>query len=88
MRITKQIELHFKHTMAAVSNPTPQAVPESKTAKKKKAKAEVIARDSNVQCDGETSNGHGPHDPTLNGVDGAYESPYLKELYKYAKPLT
>lgn len=73
--------------MAAVLHSAQQALPESRTAKKKKAKAEVVAKESSVQFDGENGNGQGPHDPTLNGADGVYESPYLKELYKYATSL-
>lgn len=70
--------------MAAASSPNPQIISESKSAKKKKSKAEAAAKESNAQFDSEAANGHGPNDPVLNGADGTYESPYLKELYKYA----
>lgn len=70
--------------MAAVSNSIPQAPLESKSAKKKKTKADVIAKEPHVQSEGETGNGQGLNEAVSNGADGAYESPYLKELYKYA----
>lgn len=69
--------------MAAVLNPTQQIISESKSAKKKKSKAEAAAKEPNAQFDSEAGNGHGSNDPVLNGADGTYESPYLKELYKY-----
>ncbi|KAL8789594.1 MAG: hypothetical protein Q9213_001030 [Squamulea squamosa] len=61
---------------AMESNPSiPQ---ESKSAKKKKAKAEAAAKDNNPQSsiDAESAK---PNAETT--TDGAYESPYMKELY-------
>ena len=68
---------------AATSNP-PLAT-ESKSKKKKQAKAEVPANASNETSNapsGEVGAGATPAEGTTNGVEGNYESPYLKELYK------
>jgi hypothetical protein len=69
--------------MAAAPNPVPQSQQESKSAKKKKAKAEASAKGSSVPPDSDTGAVQPPMDAPTNGADGAYESPYLKELYKY-----
>lgn len=72
--------------MAATTSSTPHAQPESKSAKKKKAKAEVSAKASSVPSDGDAGAAPPAADATTNGADSAYESPYLKELYKYVLP--
>ena len=72
--------------MAATTSSTPHAQPESKSAKKKKAKAEISAKASSVPSDGDAGAPPPAADVTTNGADGAYESPYLKELYKYVLP--
>lgn len=69
--------------MSAALSSIPPTQPESKSAKKKKAKADVLAKGSSVQSDGDTGLGQASADVATNGADGAYESPYLKELYKY-----
>lgn len=63
---------------------------ESKSAKKKKAKAEAAAKVSTVQPGSEPEAAKSPVENVTNGVDGPNESPYMKELNKYAstrKPL-
>lgn len=68
---------------AATSNP-PMAT-ESKSKKKKQAKAEVPANASNETSNapsGDVGAGATAAEGTTNGVEGSYESPYLKELYK------
>lgn len=69
------------NTMAATSNATPQPQLESKTAKKKKAKSEA-AKQINAVPEAESAVPAAPVEPTANGADTTYESPYLKELYK------
>ena len=66
---------------AVASMPPAQQQQESKSAKKKKAKAETSAKASpspvmEIAPAPEATEG------ATNGTDGAYESPYLKELYK------
>ena len=71
---------------AAVSNPV--APTESKSSRKKKAKAETSkpAAEGNSRSPsfdaGATQAGT---DSTTNGAEGGYESPYIKELYKYER---
>lgn len=67
---------------AQVSNAMPQ--PESKTAKKKKAKGEVAPQISAPSTEPELGARRGSVEAGTNGADGVYESPYIKELYKYA----
>lgn len=69
--------------MAAITGSTPHTQPESKSAKKKKAKAEISAKASSVPSDGDAGAALPATDATTNGADSAYESPYLRELYKY-----
>ena len=69
--------------MSTIQNTQPQSRPESKSAKKKKAKAEAPAQPSAATPEPDAAAGHTATDGTTNGADGAYESPYLKELYKY-----
>lgn len=66
---------------AALSVPPPQQQQESKSAKKKKAKAEAPVK-HNAPSEGETGTVQVASEGTVNGADSAYESPYLKELYK------
>lgn len=70
------------NTMAAsTSNSTPQPQPESKSAKKKKAKSEA-AKQTIAVPEAEAATPVAPVEPSANGTDTTYESPYLKELYK------
>lgn len=69
------------NTMAATSNSTPQPQPESKSAKKKKAKSEA-AKQTIAVPEAEATTPAAPVEPSANGADTTYESPYLKELYK------
>lgn len=62
--------------------PVPQ---ESKSAKKKKAKAEAAAKDTTVQPNLKTEATKSNDENTTNGADGSYESPYVKELHKWVK---
>ncbi|KAL8717428.1 MAG: hypothetical protein Q9225_005327 [Loekoesia sp. 1 TL-2023] len=62
------------------SNP---AVPqESKSAKKKKARAEAAARETTAQPSTESETTKPSVENPTDGADGTYESPYMKELYK------
>jgi hypothetical protein len=66
--------------MAAASIQNPAVRSESKSAKKKKAKvASDETATSSTPVETTTSNGA----PESNSGDGSYESPYIKELYKY-----
>jgi hypothetical protein len=69
--------------MATPSSSVPHPQHESKSAKKKKAKAEVPVKGSSVPSDGDAGAGQPSANAPTNGADGGYESPYLKELYKY-----
>ena len=62
---------------AMVSNPPQQ----SNRSRKKKAKAETTSEPAAAP---EVETGNGAVDNASEGVDGAYESPYIKELLKYA----
>ena len=68
----------------AISNPASK--PESKSAKKKKAKADAAAKGADVPLaspgDPDAGSGHTPTEPSANGVDGQYESNHMKELQK------
>ena len=69
---------------APVSNPP--ALNESKSSRKKKAKAEAPKAASDLPAPSpsiDTTNGQPGVEQTINGVEGNYESPYIKELYKY-----
>ena len=70
--------------MSAIQNNQSQPLSESKSAKKKKAKAEAeaSARPPSAAAEQEAPAGQ-TTDATPNGIDSTYESPYLKELYKY-----
>lgn len=63
---------------AVVADPTQQ----SKRSRKKKANAENPAQSAPTPADAEA--GNGTADAASNGADGSYESPYIKELQKYA----
>lgn len=62
---------------STVQNPVSQS--ESKSSKKKKAKAEATATQSASMPSREDVS---TPVPESNNGDGAYESPYIKELYK------
>ena len=66
--------------MSSVST-NPAVLAESKTAKKKKAKAEAAAQ-SPVVPELEAGRDHVAAEPSTNGTDTSGESPYMKELYK------
>ncbi|KAI4096123.1 MAG: hypothetical protein LQ344_001186 [Seirophora lacunosa] len=60
----------------------PPTSQESKTAKKKKAKAGAAAKETAVQPAVEADVSKSSVDLSTNGADASYESPYMKELYK------
>ncbi|KAL8656305.1 MAG: hypothetical protein Q9210_000343 [Variospora velana] len=60
----------------------PPVSQESKTARKKKAKAGGSAKETAVQPTVEADVSKSTVDVSTNGADGSYESPYMKELYK------
>lgn len=60
----------------------PPVSQESKSAKKKKAKSGATAKETTVQSNVETEAGKPTSETPTNGIDGSYESPYMKELYK------
>lgn len=65
--------------MAASATQNPAVKSESKSAKKKKAKATSAETEASVAAPEVTpSNGA----TESNSGDGGYESPYIKELYK------
>ncbi len=55
---------------------------ESKSARKKKAKAEAPTRIVASPTEPESGAGQTAVDGAATGADGSYESPYIKELYK------
>ena len=61
----------------ATTNPTQQ----SSRSRKKKAKSEAPAQSAPPPPEADA--GNGSTDAITNGADGVYESPYIKELYKY-----
>ena len=60
---------------------------ESKSAKKKKAKAEAPVQATASPTEPEIGTGQSAADGAATGTDASYESPYIKELYKYASYL-
>lgn len=75
--------------MASAATSNPQLATESKSRKKKQAKTEVPANASENTSNapsGDVGAGATAADGTTNGVEGNYESPYLKELYKLGPP--
>ena len=69
--------------MSSDNKANPSVMTESKSAKKKKAKAEASNKPTEVATLTEVGPATTNGDPeAVNGVDGNYESPYLKELYK------
>ena len=68
--------------MSTVKNPQTSTQSESKSARKKKAKAEAASQQPGVAPESEATAGQTAVESATNGADGAYESPYLKELYK------
>lgn len=61
----------------------PDTTQQSKRGRKKKASAETPAQSTSTPVDADA--GNGTADAATNGNEGTYESPYIKELYKYAK---
>ena len=57
---------------------------ESKSARKKKAKAEAPIQATASPIEPESGIGPTTADSAVAGTDASYESPYIKELYKYA----
>ena len=57
---------------------------ESKSARKKKAKAEAPIQTVASPIEPESGAGQTAVDGAAVGTDGSEESPYIKELYKYA----
>lgn len=57
---------------------------ESKSARKKKAKAEAPVQSAVSPTEPDSGTGQAAIDGAATGADGSYESPYIKELYKYA----
>ena len=55
---------------------------ESKSARKKKAKAEAPAQTTALATEPDSGAGQVAIDGATTGVEGSYESPYVKELYK------
>ena len=66
-----------------ISNPPTSAATESKSARKKKAKAEAAATTAVPQVQGRSETPS--QDAKTNGVDGGSESAYIKDLQKYVK---
>ena len=67
--------------MAAAATQNPVVKTESKSAKKKKAAKTTSTEIESPASVAEVAPGNGVAD-SANG-DGGYESPYIKELYKY-----
>ncbi|KAK4696601.1 hypothetical protein P7C71_g1352, partial [Lecanoromycetidae sp. Uapishka_2] len=68
--------------MSSIQNNQISAHPESKSAKKKKAKAEAATPRPAAPSEPEAAGGRRASDVASNGADGSYESPYLRELQK------
>ena len=60
---------------------------ESRSARKKKAKAEAPLHTTSSPTEPESGTGQTTADGAVTGADASYESPYIKELYKYARYL-
>ncbi|KAL8872043.1 MAG: hypothetical protein Q9174_002257 [Haloplaca sp. 1 TL-2023] len=60
----------------------PPATQESKSAKKKKAKAEAAAKDITAQPTIQNGSPNSNDEHVTNGAEASYESPYLRELHK------
>lgn len=75
--------------MAPLESKSTNAMPpptESKSSKKKKAKAEIAENQPQpASTESEVGARRDSADATANGTDGAYESPYIKELQKYTQ---
>lgn len=72
--------------MSTVINSAPPVPTESKSSRRKKAKAEGSNSASEDATRSPTTEaGARPTDAEtpVNGAEGSYESPYIKELYKY-----
>lgn len=60
---------------------------ESKSARKKKAKAEAPIQATASPIEPDLGIGQTTADGAVTGTDASYESPYIKELYKYVHDL-
>lgn len=70
--------------MAAATATNPPASVESKTARKKKAKADAAGGANSGSATPTVEAAPTPVEATASGVDDVNDSPYLKELNKYA----
>ena len=73
--------------MAPLESKSTNAMPpaDSKSSKKKKAKAEVAESQlPPASTESEVGARRDSVDAAANGTDGTYESPYIKELQKYS----
>ena len=68
--------------MSSIQTTNLAAQTESKSAKKKRAKAEAAAQ-SPVAAEPESGGTQAGAESTTNGADTSLESPYIKELHKY-----
>ena len=69
--------------MSSAASFNPPAQQPSKSARKKKGKADAPAKSPTAPVDTETGGGPAATEGATNGADGTYESPYLKDLYRY-----
>ena len=65
-----------------VTNPPAQQP--SKSARKKRGKAEAQSKSPTATVDSEIGGGPTATEGATNGAEGAYESPYLKDLNRYS----
>ena len=73
--------------MSTAPVPSSLAHSESKSARKKKAKAEGPVQTASSPTEPESGIGQTAFDGAATGADGSYESPYIKELYKWVQHL-
>jgi len=69
--------------MAAANATNPPAAVESKTARKKKSKADAAGPLDSGSATPTQEAAPASTEAPASGVDGAHDSPYLKELNKY-----
>lgn len=69
--------------MSDVQITTSSALSGSKSSRKKKVKGEAPLQASAPSTGPEAEAGQPTVDGSTSGADGSYESPYIKELYKY-----
>lgn len=63
--------------------PAYTAPPESKSSKKKKGKADASSQPASTPTQPEAPVRRSSHDEAANGVEGAHENPYIRELNKW-----